>query len=399
MKYFFGILISATLGLCLSFLNEVRNYNQTVLEIENNIIPLTELTSIVLKLNADISSQIHISILEKNTKVSDYSSFIEIFNEQLEELNREIKSYSNLKSKIIFPSRKEMNLLEQDIIGLVKNKKYTLAKKILYSIEFREIKEKFISEFTAVNEIINFMRSQLVEELTRNFSQKYKIYTFLTIILFFLWIAMLSFYYKFSREYARVKAKEKENIDKIIKTQKTTEEALKVKSQFLANVNHEIRTPLNGIIGSADLLANSQLDIKQKKLVNILQRCGNTLLQLVNDVLDISKMESGKFSINKASFELAELIEEVKLISIPLIRDKEIDFIVNIDQDVPALMLSDEFRIKQILLNLLSNAFKFTAKGVISLQVCKKSKEAKDYILFEVKDNGIGIPRETQKHI
>ncbi len=169
------------------------------------------------------------------------------------------------------------------------------------------------------------------------------------------------------------------------------EEATRLKSAFLANVSHEIRTPMNGIMGMAHLLGQSQLNPSQKEYVHIIENSAKTLLEIISDVLDFSKVEAGKLTLEEAEFDLFETIEEVLAMIEPKIREKGLELTVHYDLELGKRFLGDRLRIAQVLTNLLSNAVKFTEKGEISLRI---ERSEADRIAIEVRDTGIGIPPE-----
>ena len=186
----------------------------------------------------------------------------------------------------------------------------------------------------------------------------------------------------------------------LIKAKNDAEQGKRAKESFLANMSHEIRTPINGILGLVHVLQNSLLDEDQKKVVDLLKVSSESLLGVINDILDISKIEAGKFKIVRAETNIANLIKSVVGLLQFKADEKGIDLQVSVDEDVPQLVMADSLRLNQILLNLLSNAIKFTEKGYVSLSVkTLTSKGNLARLQFIVKDTGIGIPRERQDSI
>ena len=167
--------------------------------------------------------------------------------------------------------------------------------------------------------------------------------------------------------------------------------ATKAKSEFLANMSHEIRTPMNAITGMTYLALKTKLDDEQKNYINKIHSSANILLGIINDILDISKIEAGKFEIEKSNFDLSRLIESVVNLMEIKISGKNLKLNLRYDKDVGKNFYGDSLRLNQILTNLLGNAVKFTSKGEISLSV-KKAGDNK--IRFEVKDTGIGLSKE-----
>ncbi|UPT66344.1 MAG: ATP-binding protein [Sphingobacteriales bacterium JAD_PAG50586_3] len=201
-----------------------------------------------------------------------------------------------------------------------------------------------------------------------------------------------------AREAIRVKAEE-------------LEKANKYKSEFLANMSHELRTPLNSIIILSNLLSenkSSNLSNKQVEYANVIQKSGNDLLELINDILDISKIESNHMELDLHQIDIKDWAHDIQMLFAEVAKNKGIRFTVAIDKSIPDLIETDRMRLSQVIKNLLSNAFKFTdAKGFVSLRITKdmtgnhsiESLKGKNALCFEVADSGIGIPEEKQQLI
>jgi len=172
------------------------------------------------------------------------------------------------------------------------------------------------------------------------------------------------------------------------------------KSEFLANMSHEIRTPLSGIIGFTELLQGTQLSNQQKDYSDTIKKSAKTLLELINDILDLSKIESGKTEITTSTFNLIDIIEDIINLLSPTALDKNIELFYRIEKNVPNNIQSDPFRLHQIITNLIGNAIKFTDDGYVYLQVSMgEINNTESSIKFTVSDTGIGMSSEDKKKL
>lgn len=185
--------------------------------------------------------------------------------------------------------------------------------------------------------------------------------------------------------------------------QRITEEARRAnqaKSRFLANMSHEFRTPLNGIVGMSELLATTSLTTEQRDSAHVIQTSARALQQLVDDVLDISKIEAGKFSRNDEDFSLPELVKSIHVMLQPSVKSKGLTLDLSIAKEVSPLLNGDSNYLRQVLVNLLSNAIKFTENGRVSLDISVLSATNETAKLrFSVRDTGIGIPQAALTRI
>ncbi|HRE58199.1 MAG TPA: response regulator, partial [Candidatus Kapabacteria bacterium] len=187
----------------------------------------------------------------------------------------------------------------------------------------------------------------------------------------------------------------------IIQAREIAEAASKAKSDFLANMSHEIRTPLNGVIGFADILMRSSLDDVQQKYMGTIYQSANTLLGIINDILDFSKIEANKLELSYEKSDIFELSSQVVEIVSFQARKKHIELLLNMSNTIPRFVWCDEIRLRQILVNLLGNAVKFTNKGEIELKIEPVAFIDSTHITlrFSVRDTGIGIDEKNQKII
>lgn len=169
----------------------------------------------------------------------------------------------------------------------------------------------------------------------------------------------------------------------------------RAKSEFLAKMSHEIRTPMNGVLGMAELMKSSSLSGAQRNCLQTIERSGQSLLSIINDILDYSKLESGKMGVEKRSFDLASLIDDIYVLFSMRSLSQDVHLFLCVQPELSRWVIGDEVRIRQVLTNLLGNAFKFTAQGQISLRV-SQNPQSPNRFRFVVQDSGVGISKEAQ---
>ncbi len=177
------------------------------------------------------------------------------------------------------------------------------------------------------------------------------------------------------------------------------EEANRAKSDFLAKMSHEIRTPMSGVLGMSQLLSDMSLSSEQKHCNDIIYASGNALLTVINDILDYSKIEAGKMVIESVSFNLHELIDDITGVFEALAESKQVAVNIWLDESLPDELIGDPLRIKQVLMNLLSNSLKFTSQGSVSIKISPSKNRGGNFIRFSVKDTGIGVAENQQKNL
>ena len=280
------------------------------------------------------------------------------------------------------------------------NKEY----KTLVGIINKAIKSISVDEHLKIKK--RWMNVEVKEAMDLSFLWKYVVLFLIVLVLFIYWNR------KLAKEITERKAiqqdlkNEKENLEilskKLQKAKEDADSANKSKSEFLANMSHEIRTPMNAIVGFTELLSDELSEPKLKSYVKTIQNASNTLLTLINDILDLSKIESGKLQINKTPTNIYNLVDEVSSIFMMNIKNKGLEFLIDLDENIPEAILIDEVRLRQVLFNLLGNAVKFTDVGYIKLSIkFFKSKEYQSKFDLEIiiEDTGVGIPNNQLNKI
>ncbi|RLU02764.1 MAG: response regulator [Ketobacter sp.] len=189
-------------------------------------------------------------------------------------------------------------------------------------------------------------------------------------------------------------ARQKERQEK-----EAAEAADRAKSQFLATMSHEIRTPINGVLGMVDLLSDTPLNEEQKNYLMALRSSGQTLLAVINDVLDYSKIEAGKLQIDNTVFDLRQSVNEALTLFKPLFKQKGVELNISFEKSVPTLVSCDPQRLRQILMNLVGNGLKFTDQGSVNVRLSSKSTGEKTFLYGVVRDTGIGMDSHQQTEL
>ena len=353
---------------------------------------------LVLKYGGVLDTHMNLNLLEMSI-VSDKIYFLNSKKEKYTfEAFELLPKLNELDEKF-----SEMEEVMKVRLSIIKNPNYETSKEDIAKVNlfFKQLPNLFINMKENASRLLydskkNIERLEEDIKIQKVYYRKLE-YIFTFIAMFF----VLMFGYLLTKQILK-KSKELEKLTE--KSKLAEQEALKAnqtKSQFLANMSHEIRTPLNAIIGFSELLSKSKLEKTYKDQAEIITKSASALLNIINDILDISKIESGKAEVSKTKFDLNNLLEQiVQLYSINT-KQKNIELIYNLDSNVPQFVINDETKIKQVLSNLLSNAIKFTTENkTIYLNVSlKEIKNNIATINFSIKDEGIGISKEEQKKI
>lgn len=283
----------------------------------------------------------------------------------------------------------------QDSINNITIQKNIIRMQIKYDLESKE------------NEIALLHQQQKISSLELKKQKTANLLMLASIILFLLIIVFL-FYYTHSRnqknklleeknsEIEAARNKLKKYSDDLLISKQEAEKSNRAKTEFLANISHEFRTPLNSIIGFADILYSAETDADKKEKLSIIKSSSESLLLLLNDILDLSKIEAGKININYAPVNIYKTIKEIYRLFLIKTEEKNIHFTYSIQDNFPKYIIFSEIRLRQILFNLIGNAVKFTTKGEISIEAYfdeTVNSEKIDFII-KIKDTGIGINKE-----
>ncbi|MFI5218478.1 MAG: ATP-binding protein [Bacteroidia bacterium] len=252
------------------------------------------------------------------------------------------------------------------------------AKDLVFNAENNKVLKEMDAKYQAGRKEQEILKQE--EQIKR---QRILNYSMIAIAIFFL--LLIFFIYRSNR------LKQKSNKLLAVAKEKA-EQSEKFKQQFLANMSHEIRTPMNAVMGMTNLVLDTSLNSKQKFYLEGIKNSSETLLYIINDILDLSKIEAGKIELEKIDFSIRDMAEQVKQTLHHKAEEKGLEFITDIDSKIPDVLVGDPTRLNQVLMNLAGNAIKFTEKGSVTIEIKKTSYE--NVIRFSIIDTGIGIPQD-----
>jgi signal transduction histidine kinase/FixJ family two-component response regulator len=322
------------------------------------------------------------------------NDLVNTMSTKIESTRKEIKAYElSTEGETSFSETNHLITLladkaamQQEALESYAKKDISGAEKIISSSKYRGLQDKITEASVALMDSQRVSSLQMADLVRSNGKEAHMLSIILviaaSILGLFVCIHML------------IKKKQSENAE-----QKATT-AVKIKENFLANMSHEIRTPLNAILGFTNILSRTNLDQEQLEHLQIIHSSGDNLLSIVNDILDLSKIEAGMMRIEEAPFRVSDVMATVEGMLSQKANEKNIKLIVKVDEDVPKTLSGDAVRLTQIMVNLVSNAIKFTQEGGVYVKVTPFKSDGETIVLeFLVRDTGIGIPKEKQKFI
>ena len=352
----------------------------------------------VLEKGGVLRTQIKLNLIETSSTIDETYFKVDDDKKYVFEAIDLIPKLEELKLKTV-----EMEDIVRLKLSILESSDEKYIKDNIFKVElyFKQIPALFIRMKENSSRLL-YDSKRNISKLEKNIQKEKEYYKNLENIFTYIVILIIILLGAFVIKQILKKNKELEEITK--KAKISEEEALhanETKSIFLANMSHEIRTPLNAIIGFSDILSNTDMEAAEKEKAEIISKSAKALLNIINDILDISKIESGKYEISKTNFDLKEMLEQIVQLYAVNTKQKNIRFLYTLDESIPNFVFSDETKIKQVLSNILSNAIKFTPEnGKVLFNVkLEKLENNVATVRFLVKDEGIGISDENQRTI
>ncbi len=402
IAYGFGFIFIAVCGLVIVSLIQLKEFGDNT----NNIVKVNNLkTELVYKLQDSI--RLRALSLQIMAGTDDYF----IRDEVKDRFYSYATQYRNTREKLLkLPMSLEEKFIHKQLtaitrkvqplnriaVGMMTNN--TPAEKLYQAVENARVGQFLLLK--VLNEFVKIQKRLSLAAASKTKAQLIRSY-YISGILILLGVLIGYFIYRKVINYVRDNTEFLHSKNSELKeAYHNASEATKTKSRFLANMSHEIRTPLNGVLGMLQLLNDTELKNIQKQYIRTASSSADILLTLINDILDLSKIEAGKLTIEKAVINLEDIIEECCSFHALKAHQNGVELACNIDSDTPKYLIGDSTRLQQVLSNLMSNAVKFTKQGTIKISV--KSENIDEDIIrlfFRVEDSGIGISKEAQENL
>ena len=350
--------------------------------------------------NEDLDLQVNYLCGKYHVYKKNYGEALKCFSVAADK-GETLKMYDELSDVYLEQSRL-FEILNDSEKAFSAYKKYSATKEKVLNEERVKQLEIAKASFDLNESLRDLEVAQEEKAIQISIAEKSRIITIISIITAFVLVLLLLFLYKnytTKNKLSNALSLQNSNLEK---SKQEAEKLSQLKSQFISTVSHELRTPLYGVVGITSLLMQeNSLSKKEGQYLKSLKFSSDYLLNLINDVLQLSKIESNKVSLEKTDFNIRALLQNIADSFEYLLNHRENELFIDVEDDVPLILRSDTIRLQQILINLIGNATKFTSKGKIWLNVKLLEKKAGDLykIGFEVKDNGIGIPKEKQEEI
>src|SRR6185503_8141612 len=395
--YILAAFVAGNLLLIYIQYNSTKNVN-SLIDGNEKVISELKIRTDLQELSKNITS---VQNAVTGTLYTKDSSNLEVYRSKIKEVQRNIDNLQKISDDdtsikyidVLDPLVHEKLLLGKEVMDTLYSSGKDAAEKLISSVRAKELNDSI----RAVTRIIESSRQKLLASITSTINNSGKrALSFSTILIVLVLVSgAVLFWFIIT-----VMQKQNHLITQLHATDKRVREAVRVKENFLANMSHEIRTPVNAILGFTHLLERKELDSESKEYVQTMQKSGENLLAIVNDILDLSKIEAGMMRIESAPFNIRELVDQVELMFKPKMSEKKLQFFTEVDEALPEILEGDGNRLTQILVNLVGNSLKFTAQGSIAIKIINAGTiDNTVNTRIIVTDTGIGIEKEKLQHI